>query len=219
MKFIISNYDDLPNVTVFCKDNIFTRHISIEIFLKLIKRKCFTNLDKSKTNNIFPINLNLSDNSYVEINNSWYKFDLPRKYFSEYNGFHSFVFKCDNLPEFIMFSPGANYIVPKENILIRSKKFILIRSKKFCENLIKFIDYSKLSCESHYLERSLLTIFNSNVESSYYMDHEITNRKLILLVECCQSRILKESKLQKKIKNFIIKKSFYLIYKVFKILK
>ena len=89
LKFIISNYDDLPNVAIFCKENIFTRHISIEMFLKLIERKCFTNLDNNKTNNIFPISLNVSNNSYVEINNSWYKFDLPRKYFSEYNDIYS----------------------------------------------------------------------------------------------------------------------------------
>ena len=207
LKFIISNYDDLPKVTVFCKDNIFTRHISTEMFLKLIKRKCFTNLEIAKQN-IFPINLNVSDNSYVEINNSWYKFDLPRKYFSEYNDFYSFVFKCDNFPDFIRFSPGANFIVPKENILLRSKKFY--------ENLIMFIDYSKLSCESHFLERSLVTILNSNVESSYSMDHEITKSDLILLEKCCKSKILKEYKVFRKFKNFIITKLMNLLYKIMK---
>ena len=45
------------------------------------------------------------------------------------------LFKCDNFPDFIRFSPGANFIALKENIFLRSKKFD--------ENLINFIDYSK----------------------------------------------------------------------------
>ena len=31
---LIENYENLPSITVFCKDNIFTRHISIELFLR-----------------------------------------------------------------------------------------------------------------------------------------------------------------------------------------
>ena len=45
LKFIIDNYENLPNVIVFCKDNIFTRHLNIELFLKLINQKIFTGLE------------------------------------------------------------------------------------------------------------------------------------------------------------------------------
>lgn len=211
LKFIIQNYDNLPNVTVFCKDNIFTRHINIELFLRLIKRKCFTSLENYSKNYEFPVNINLSDNGFVEINNSWYKFNFPRKYFSEYNDFYSYIFKNFDLPDFIRFSPGANFVVPKENILLRSKNFY--------KNLINFIDYSELSCESHFLERSLNTIFDSNVQSSDWMDHEITTKQLILLEEKCSINISKEYKLIKKIRNFILVKSLFYIYKILKLLK
>ena len=79
LKFIIDNYYNLPNTIVFCKDNIFTRHLSIELFLKLINRKIFTCLEDDSLIGDFPTNLKLSDNGFVEINNSWYKFNFPRK--------------------------------------------------------------------------------------------------------------------------------------------
>ena len=60
LKFIINNYDNLPSVIVFCKDNIFTRHISIELFLRLIKRKCFSTLENNSQDGEFPVNLNIS---------------------------------------------------------------------------------------------------------------------------------------------------------------
>ncbi len=211
LKFIIDNYENLPNVTVFCKDNIFTRHLSIQLFQKLINRKSFTCLEDDSLSGDFPINLKISDNGFVEINNSWYKFNFPRKYFAEYNEFYSYVFNNCNMPDFVRFSPGANFIVPKENILLRSKNFY--------KNLIKFINYSKISCESHFLERSLNTIFNSNVQSSNCMDNEIDISELILLEENCRLKISKEYKLIKKFKNLVIVKSLYFIFKILKLLK
>ena len=211
LKFIILNYENLPRVTVFCKDNIFTRHISIELFLRLINRRTFTCLENNSISDNFPVNLNISDDGFLEINNSWYKFNFPRKYFSEYDQFYSYIFKDCNLPDFIRFSPGANFIVPKENILLRSKNFYM--------NLINFIDYSKLSCESHFIERSLITIFNSNVQSSDQMDNKITDEELTFLEEKCRFNISKEYKLIKKIKNLIIIKIFFIVYKILKLLK
>ena len=76
---MVENYDNLPEIKVFCKDNVFTRHIDIELFLKLIKRTCFTSLEKDLSHNNFPVNLLMSDSGFVEINNSWYKFNFPRK--------------------------------------------------------------------------------------------------------------------------------------------
>ena len=211
LKFIIDNYENLPNVTVFCKDNIFTRHLSIELFLKLINRKIFTGLEDVSLSGDFPTNLKISDKGFVEINNSWYKFNFPRKYFSGYNEFYSYIFNDFNIPDFLRFSPGANFIVPKENILLRSKNFY--------KNLIKFINYSKLSCESHFLERSLNTIFNSNVQSSSSMDNQINKSELNLLEKKCRLKISKENKFTIKIKNLITVKFLYIIYKILKLFK
>ena len=123
----------------------------------------------------------------------------------------TYIFNDFNIPDFLRFSPGANFIVPKENILLRSKNFY--------KNLIKFINYSKLSCESHYLERSLNTIFNSNVQSSSCMDNEIKNSDLIFLEKKCSLKISKEHKFAIKIKNLITIKLLYFIYKILKLFK
>ena len=98
----------------------------------MINRKSFTSIESDSLPRHFPVNLKISDNGYVEINNSWYKFSFPRKYFSDYDEFYSYIFKDFNLPDFVRFAPGANFIVPRENILLRSKNFY--------KNLLKFID-------------------------------------------------------------------------------
>jgi len=114
LKFIIDNYENLPNITVFCKDNIFTRHLSIELFLKLINRKIFTCLEDDSLSVNFPANLKLSDNGFVEINNSWYKFNFPRKYFSGYNEFYSYIFNDGNIPDFLRFTLGQTLLFQKK---------------------------------------------------------------------------------------------------------
>jgi len=93
------------------------------------------------------------------------------------------------------------------NIALRNS-----RIKEYCN-----LNFSQ-KLESHFLERSLVTIFNSNVQSSYCMDNEITNNELKILEERCILKISTEFKLITKIKNFIIVKSLYVIYKILKII-
>ena len=124
------------------------------------------------------ISIDFSDNSFNEINSSWYKFKHPRKYFANYNVFYNYVFKDTKKPLFLRFAPGANYIVPRENILLRKKSFY--------KNLEYFIDHSQYSCESHFVERSLYIIWNSNIESSENMDNIISKNDLNNLEKNCK---------------------------------
>ena len=73
----------------------------------------------------------------------------------------NFIFKSYIPPKYIRFCPGANYIVPKNNII----KY----SKEFYKNLKFLIKYSQLSGESHILERALYSIWNSQYEASEIM--------------------------------------------------
>ena len=175
--YIINNYENLPKTIVFCKDNVFTRHIEYKLFLRLLKRKVFTCLEETSIKNNFPNILSLADGGFTEINSSWYKYKHPRLYFANYNNFYNYIFKDISIPNFIRFSPGANYIVSRENILIRSKEFY--------QNLIKFICHSQYSCESHFLERSLYSIWNSNIESSDKMNSEINQNDEKKLKDMC----------------------------------
>ena len=203
LDYIINNYNNLPNTIVFCKDNIFERHISINRFSELLKNEKFTSLEETIIqNNKFPVNVVFSDLGFAEINNSWYKLSFPRKYFSNFNQFFNFIFETSKKPQFISFSPGANYIVPKINILSRSKEFYI--------NLLSFISHSKLSCESHFLERSLKGIWNSNNKSSYKMNKILSENELSIISENCSRNIRHESYLNFSIKKKLLRiTSFY----------
>ncbi len=196
LNFIIENYENLPDTIVFCKDNIFSRHLKIKTFSNLLKRNIFTCLEENNISRPFPISVDFSDNSFNEINSSWYRFKHPRKFFSNYDIFYNYVFKNTKKPLFIRFAPGANYIVPKNNILLRTKNFY--------KNLKKFIDHSQYSCESHFVERSLFLIWNSNLESSDNMDKIVSKINLKYLVNNCENLKQKEFRILEKIFQKVI---------------
>tara|TARA_B100000989_G_scaffold298502_1_gene288149 strand:- start:10811 stop:11653 length:843 start_codon:yes stop_codon:yes gene_type:complete len=191
LKYIIDNYENLPNIIIFCKDNVFTRHINYKLFIGLLKRNTFTSIEDHYHNNEFPVTLSTSDYGFTEINSSWYKNKYPRLFFYNFNCFYKYIFKNVEDPLFLRFAPGANYIVPKKNILLRSKNFYI--------NLLSFIDHSQYSCESHYLERSLMAIWNSNLESSDKMDKKIDIDEMDFLKSYCLRLIKKENVLLEKI--------------------
>ena len=209
LKFIIDNYNDLPETIVFCKDNIFRRHIEFDLFKNLLKRNTFTSIEENSNKNEFPIVLKTSDSGFTEINSSWYRNKYPRLFFKDFNYFYQYIFENVEKPLFVRFAPGANYIVPKNNILLRSKNFY--------KNLLTFVSHSQYSCESHFLERSLFVIWNSNLESSYKMDEVIDNNEIEYLKTKCLKLIEKENiffvKLFQKITFFIGKLYMKLLLK------
>ena len=160
--FIIDHYDCLPDCTFFLKGNIFPRHISEEYFDKVTNNNFFTPIiDTSRHNPVWPVSGFLSDTSYAEINNSWYLGSHPVKFFYSLNDFFNFCFVNPVIPRYIVFAPGANYIVPKENILKLPRRFY--------ENLRYFISYISLPGEAHIIERALQTIWTCNYEVSSRM--------------------------------------------------
>jgi hypothetical protein len=149
----------LPDFTTFCKGNIFPRHISRETFERLKDVKYFTPLFDYKLHIHNPVHKFTSDGTYSEINNNWYMHDgKPYKYFSSYNDFIQAFFKDPHLPEYITFCPGANYVVPKGNILKYPVDFYFY--------LRKMLLHNSHAAESHLLERALQTIWTCNFELS-----------------------------------------------------
>jgi len=169
LTYIITNYDNLPNTIVFIKGNIIPRHINLDYLKSIINKKYFLPIEKwdikYKSKQLFnPNSFILSDGGWVEKNNNWYlnKGKHPCRYFNSFNTFMNFIFDSYIEPRYIRFSPGANYIVPKFNIL----KY----SKIFYQNLKYIINYSQLSGESHILERALFNIWNSEYRVSNNME-------------------------------------------------
>lgn len=171
LKYIVDNYETIPDVVVFCKNNVFPRHVSRATFERLALRKVFTAIEEpSRWNNKYPYSVLSSDNGFLEINNSWYTKLSPRKYFYSFDDFYSFIFRDVSRPRYLRFAPGGNYVVPKQNILLRSRNF-------YC-NLMKFCEHHQFSGESHMIERALFAIWSSTAEESAAMSVLITDDAL-----------------------------------------
>lgn len=138
-KFIIDNYDNLPDVAVYTKANLW-KYISKEEFDLLDKTK-FQPLLTQHHNTYMPICF-YKDKMYYEINNYFYLNPHPAKYAKEIKE----IFKMDER-EYNAFAPGSNYIVPRENILRHSKEFY--------EKLRSYLTWDRYPGDAQLLERNL----------------------------------------------------------------
>ena len=182
--FIVTHYDNLPEVTIFCRaaflfpkgrqKPLSNGNCSADKFFKLANNKSFTELHD------FGVDVHDGhaskmdvDGGFLELNNSWYFNIHTGKYFKNLNDFLKDVYINPVIPEFIRFSPGANYIVPKENIL----KY----NKYFYERLREYVSWDVVIGEAHMLERCIYTIFTCNYEvRDKYIFDDSFKRKLDL---------------------------------------
>lgn len=147
--FIIDNYKNLPDVSVFIKANILDRHITKAEFDKIINNNHFTPLltQEHRTDGI--VNY-YNENIYWEKNNSWYFAEYPYKFFRSFPEFAEMMGLPN--PNYLPFACGANYIVPKENIL-KHPIYFYIKLRDMC-------GWSQINAESHTIERALYLIWN-----------------------------------------------------------
>ncbi len=197
MKFIVDNYENLPETVVFCKNNVFPRHVSEYLFHELSSRKVFTAIeDPSSVTFQYPVTMLSSDNGFLELNTSWYVPYQPTKYFSDFNAFYRFIFDHKDVPRYLRFAPGGNYVVPRQNILLRSKEFY--------QNLMSFVAHDQLSGESHLVERALYIIWNSTVKESSNMKNMLTVDELQILQNDNKKKIGLISKIRVKTYIYLI---------------
>lgn len=146
--WIVQNYDNLPQTMMFIKNNMLQRHITKEEFDKICNNKTFTPILTQKHGTYMPV-CYYSNGLYYEVNDSWYFNEHQHKHFGSYNEFADIMGLPK--PDYIPFAPGACYIVPRENVLKRSKEFY--------QKLKEFCGWSQLNAESHAIERALYTIW------------------------------------------------------------
>lgn len=148
---IIDNYDCLDDVVIFIKGNLIERkHATLDIFRDALTSNTFFLIERYHEST----HLTVNDTGYVEPNNNWYAPYHPSKYASTYNDFLNLLFENPPHPQFIRFAPGANFVVPKWNIL----KY----SKSFYQKLAEIVSHDRLSLESHFAERSFYSIWTCN---------------------------------------------------------
>ncbi len=210
LTYIIDNYDALPEVIVFCKNNVFDRHVSREVFIDACSKNVYMPIEEQSTwkRLSFPVSLIASDGGFLEINNSWYVSGYERRYFYDFDKFYQFVFKDARRPDYIRFAPGANYVVPRGNVLLRSRNFYI--------NLRSFVQHSQFSCESHYIERSLHAIWSSSLAESTNMLKVLTTEELLLLQDECKEEIEYSNSLLRRIKRVAFNKLTAFVYSLFR---
>jgi len=161
-RFFIDHYESLPRHMLLAKGNMIGRHISEEYFNRVYANKYFTALhDDRESDDKCGVAYQLYDGAILEINNAWYALAKPHRYFESYNDLLRFVFKNPIIPRWLLFSPGACYIVSKEQVI----KY----PKVFYENLKYLVSYRYFPSEAYHVERMLHVIFNASYELNDWM--------------------------------------------------
>lgn len=194
--FFTEHYNDIPSVMCICKGNMIGRHCSQEYFDRVCHNTWFTYLyeekaareryskpseemlraNHGKDPNADCIASIVSESQYIEKNTSWYaqSENHPNRYFDDYDDLLKFVYKDPVIPKYILFAPGACYIVEREQI----KKHTPV----FYSNMNLIMNYGlkpSFPSEAHMVERMLPTIFEAAYEENPWMnDKEMFLQKL-----------------------------------------
>lgn len=145
--FIIDNYNNLPDVGVYTKANLF-KYITREEFDRVKDNRTFTPL-LTQNHRTYSDDRGVvcyyKDGMYYERNDGWYLDAHPAQ---SLELFH--LLGLDKMG-YIPFAPGSNYILPKENILKHSKRFY--------EKLRAYLEWTVYPGEAMIMERGLYTLW------------------------------------------------------------
>lgn len=145
--FIIDNYDNLPDVAVYTKCNLF-KYITKDEFDKVKDNKTFTPL-LTQNHKVYEPVCRYVDGIYEEINNMWYlgshfcKNKMIPYELQEILGIGD--------KDYVQFAPGSNYILPRENILKHSKEFYI--------KLRSYLEWDRYPGEAQIMERGLYNLW------------------------------------------------------------
>jgi len=149
--YIIDNYDNLPDVAVYTKANIF-KYITKEEFDLIKDNKTFTPIltqgHKVYNNGNTPVCF-YKDGMYFEINNGWYLNSHPPRTQYTVNELSNLLGIADMM--YVPFAPGSNYILTRESILQHPKHFY--------EKLRTYLTWDRYPGEAQIIERGLYTLW------------------------------------------------------------
>lgn len=151
LSYLIDNYDNLPEVFLWGKTNLF-KYISKDEYDLVKNNRSFTPL-LTQNHKVYSDNNGVvcyySEGIYWERNDNWYLNQFPTKYFNSYQEFaHAFQLPNHN---YLSFAPGGNYILTREAIHKYSKDFYI--------NLESILPYCQEPGEAQMLERSYYNLW------------------------------------------------------------
>lgn len=146
--WIVDNYDNLPEVFLISKTNLF-KFITKEEFEKVKDNKTFTPLLTKNHKTYLPICKYDENKMYQELNNSWYVSAFKCQY-ETYNDW------AEELglptPIYLTFAPGGSYIVTAQDIHKWPKEFYI--------KLRNMLSYTRLPAEAHFMERTYYQLWS-----------------------------------------------------------
>lgn len=150
--FIIDNYENLPDIAVYTKANLFQYCPKDEFDVLYREAKGFTPLLSQKHRIYSEGGVAVCfylDKMYYEINNCWYLSSHPMRdnYFIHQIQQMLGIYNLAYVP----FAPGSNYILTKDNILQHPKSFY--------EQLKKYLEWNVYPGEAQLIERGLYTMW------------------------------------------------------------
>jgi hypothetical protein len=162
-RFFVDHYENLPSRMMLLKGNIIGRHLTQEYFDHVYNNQLYTFLSNTaEPRDCKDFAYYLYDGALLELNVPWYVSSRTNKYFATYNELLAFIFDQPIFPKWILFSPGACYIVSRDQV----KK----HPKVFYENLLKILDYTYFPAEAYMVERMMHVIFSANYNLNSYMN-------------------------------------------------
>jgi len=159
--FIVTNYDNLPEIIIFCKGNVIPRHCGVEKFKKIINNTEFTTIENysREHSNYYPGAYSFVDDNDgyhenpVEVDATVYRIHKS-KYIFTYRDLLNSIFENPKFGDYIRFAPGGNHIIPKKDILIYNKHFY--------ETMRSYVSWHVQPGEAYLLERAMFTLFKNN---------------------------------------------------------
>lgn len=151
LNYLIDNYDNLPEVFLWGKTNLF-KYVTKEEYDKVKDNKAFTPL-LTQNHKVYTDNNGwvcyYSGGMYHERNNSWYLGEFQTKYFFKYKEFAD-AFQLPN-SSYLPFAPGGNYILTRENVHKYSRDYYV--------NMASILPYCREPGEAQMCERSYFNLW------------------------------------------------------------
>ena len=159
--FITNNYENLPEIMIFCKGNVMPRHCGIRKFIEISNNTVFTPIENyiRETPSFYDGTYSYVDENdgyhecYMEVNNTVAGRHKSRTFFT-YQSLLDEIFENGSHGYYLRFAPGGNYLITKNDAL----KY----NKNFYETMRELVSWDVQPGEAYLLERMMFTLFENN---------------------------------------------------------